>query len=261
MSITLSTNEKANPPRGGDAKPRASRRQPGYRKGNTLRRILLVLFASIIGATMMAGAAQAGVLEFTDDFDTFDETRWSKGDHTLGRSYLDPKNVSVSSGNLAIKLPARTLNGGEIMSKDLYGEGSYSARMKLPNAPSSITGFFLYEPPDYASEIDIEIFNDTSRKVMFSTYSGGSQTHTETMTLPFDPTTGFHEYRFDYAADSINFYADGKLMKTWADGLPSASMHLYANAWYPKWLAGKKSNKDRYVLFDQISHVQSNTQQ
>jgi beta-glucanase (GH16 family) len=66
------------------------------------------------------------------------------------------------------------LNGGEIMSKDLYGEGSYSARMKLPNAPSSITGFFLYQAPDYASEIDIEIYNDTSRRVMFSTYSGGS---------------------------------------------------------------------------------------
>lgn len=73
------------------------------------------------------------------------------------------------------------------MSKDLYGEGSYSGRMKLPNAPSSIAGFFLYQAPDYASEIDIEIYNDTSRKIMFSTYSGGSQTHAETMALPSTP--------------------------------------------------------------------------
>ncbi len=123
--------------------------------------------------------------------------------------------------------------------------------MKLPNAPSSIAGFFLYQVPDYASEIDIEIYNDTSRKIMFSTYSGGSQTHAETMALPFDPTTtGFHEYRFDYA--SINFYADGKLMETWKDGLPSNSMKLYANAWYPNWLAGKKPAKDKYVLVDRI---------
>ena len=35
------------------------------------------------------------------------------------------------------------------------------------------------------------------------------------MTLPFDPTSGFHDYRFDYASNSVSFYADGKLMKQW----------------------------------------------
>ena len=222
-----------------------------------MRRMLILLVTGIIQVGLLASLASAGALDFTDDFNSFDTNRWSKGDHKLGRSYLDPKNVGVSNGNLAIKLPARTLNGGEIMSKDLYGYGSYSARMKLPNAPSSITGFFLYQAPDYASEIDIEIYNDSSRKIMFSTYSGGSQTHTETLTLPFDPTTDFHEYRFDYASGSISFYADGKLMKTWTDGLPQNSMKLYVNAWYPAWLDGKKSSKDRYVLVDRIQHTSS----
>ena len=221
-----------------------------------MRRMFLVLLASVVGAAMMAGVAQAGVLDFTDDFDTFDETRWTKGSHKLGRSNLDPANVSVNGGNLGIKLPARTTNGGEISSDALYGQGSYAARMKLPNAPSSITGFFLYEPPDYASEIDIEIYNDTSRKIMFSTYAGGKQTHTQTMTLPFDPTTGFHDYRFDYAPGSVRFYADGVLMKEWTDGLPQTSMHLYANAWFPTWLQGRKPTKDRYVLVDSIRHLQ-----
>jgi beta-glucanase (GH16 family) len=147
------------------------------------------------------------------------------------------------------------LNGEEIVSKDLCGEGSYSALMKLPNAPSSITGSFLYQAPDYASEIDIEIYNENSPKIMFSTYSGGSQPHAETRALPFDPTTGFYEYRFDCACGSINFYADGKLMKTWKDGLPSNSMKLYVNAWYPKRLAGKKPAKDKYVLVDRIQHA------
>ncbi len=204
--------------------------------------------ATMILATGVARAAD----DFTDYFNSFDEVRWSKGDHKLGRSLLQPQNVGVRDGNLAIKLPARTLNGGEIMSKDLYGYGSYAARIKVPNSPSSITGFFLYKEPDYASEIDVEIYNDTSRRIMFSTYSGGSQTHTQTLTLPFDPTSGFHEYRFDYASGSINFYADGKLMKTWSDGVPKNAMRLYVNAWYPSWLAGRKQNKDQYVLVDQI---------
>lgn len=206
---------------------------------------------------MMAGAAHAGALDFTDGFDTFDETRWKKGSHNLGRSVLDPANVDVSAGNLRLKLPARTTNGGEILSNSLYGYGSYTARMKLPNAPSSITGFFLYEPPDYASEIDIEIYNDSSRRMaLYSTYADGSQTHTETLALPFDPTDGFHEYRFDHAPGSVKFYADGVLMKEWNDGLPQSSMRIYANAWYPNWLDGRKPNRDKFVLIDSIQHLQ-----
>ena len=50
--------------------------------------------------------------------------------------------------------------------------------MKLPHAPTSITGFFLYRAPDLEREIDIEVFNDPTGRVMFTTYSGGRQTHT-----------------------------------------------------------------------------------
>jgi beta-glucanase (GH16 family) len=82
--------------------------------------------------------------------------------------------------------------------------------MKLPNAPSSITGFLLYKVPDYESEVDIEVFNDSTRRIMFTTYAGGRETHNVTKSLPFDPTTGFHEYRFVYAPGSVTFYADGQ---------------------------------------------------
>jgi endo-1,3-1,4-beta-glycanase ExoK len=181
-----------------------------------------------------------------------------QGDHQLGRSYLDPANVGVGAGNLRIKLPARSLEGGEIRSNAPYGYGTYSARMRLPHAPSSITGFFLYEPPDYASEIDIEVYNASSRRMAFySTYAGGAQTRTEEKSLPFDPTDGFHEYRLEYGPGAVRFYADGRLMKEWTDGLPASPMRLYVNAWYPAWLEGRKPNKDKYLLVDSIRHTGS----
>jgi beta-glucanase (GH16 family) len=43
------------------------------------------------------------------------------------------------------------------------------------------------------SEIDIEIYNDSTRRIMFTTYAGGSETHNVTKSLPSDLTTGFHE--------------------------------------------------------------------
>lgn len=216
--------------------------------------VIIVVCALQVG--FLAGVAGAGPLDFLDEFDGFDTSRWSKGEHRLGRSYLDPRNVRTRGGKLRLKLPARRLDGAEIRSNALYGHGSYTARMKVPHAPSSITGFFLYEPPDYASEIDIEIYNDSSRRVMFTTYAGGARTHTETMTLPFDPTGGFHEYRFEYAPDSLRFYADGALMKKWNDGLPATPMRIYANAWFPTWLEGRKPKRNQYVLVDSIQHVQ-----
>ena len=130
--------------------------------------------------------------------------------------------------------------------------------MRVPNAPSSITGFFLYKAPDYESEIDIEVFNDSTRRIMFTTYAGGAQTHTITRTLPFDPTTGFHEYSFDYARDplsgaaSVTFYADGREMMSWDTGVPRTSMHLMLNSWFPRWLDGRRPKKNVHTYVDRI---------
>ncbi len=220
------------------------------------KRGFILLIIGLVQVGLFAGLAGAGVLSFSDNFDSFDQVRWKKTDHALGRGYVKPLNVGTGSGNLLLRLQANTVNGGEIVSNAPMGYGSYTARMKVPNAPSSITGFFLYEPPDFASEIDIEVYNDTSRRIIFGTYSNGRQTHSYTTTLPFDATAGFHNYRFDYAPGSIKFYADGVLMKKWTTGIPKRSMHLYVNTWFPKWLGGQKPLQDKYVLVDRIQYVQ-----
>ena len=75
------------------------------------------------------------------------------------------------------------------------------------------------------------------------------------MALPFDPTSSFHDYRFDYASNSVSFYVDGKLMMQWKGDVPRKAMHLYVNAWYPTWLEGKAPPADRRVLVDKISYT------
>jgi len=217
-----------------------------------MRRILFLLVTGLVQTMLLAGTAWAQDMSFSDDFDSFDTARWSKGDHMLGRSYLDPTNVGVGGGNLQIQLPARTLEGGEVYTSSPLGYGSYSANIKAPYAPGSITGFFLYKAPDYESEIDVEIYNDSTRRIILSTYAGGRQTHTETLPLPFDPTTAFHEYRFDYSPGSLTFYADGKSLRTWNDGIPQTSMHLMLNSWFPRWLDGRRPKKTAYTYVDRI---------
>ena len=77
------------PPQGGSRLP----------KGGRVRRISLFLVLGLAQTLFLAGTDWAQEMSFSDDFTFFDTARWSEGDHVLGRSYLDPANVSVNGRN------------------------------------------------------------------------------------------------------------------------------------------------------------------
>jgi beta-glucanase (GH16 family) len=209
--------------------------------------------AILIVMSILVAPAQAAPRAFTDSFDAFDCTRWRAGEHGLGRSLLSAGNVTVADGALRLALPA-VAGGGEIKSTAVFGSGIFNARMKVADAPSSLTGFFLYAAPDYASEIDIEILNDASGTALFSTYAGGRQTHTETRALGFDPTAAFHDYEIRWLSGKVTFWVDGIKLRGWNNGVPSAPMALFANAWFPSWLAGLEPDGPRATVIDQIAY-------
>ena len=50
--------------------------------------------------------------------------------------------------------------------------------------------------------------------------------------LPFNPTVGFHEYRFDFLPHEVHFYADGRVLaKILGDVVPDNSGHLVLQHW------------------------------
>lgn len=221
-----------------------------------VRRWVLVVVAAatvVVVGVSAAGAARSG--DFRDDFTSFEVRRWVKIGRPFGHGTLDPANVTVANELLQIRLPAGTLNGGEMRSTSLYRFGSYRTRMRVANAPSSLTAFFLYKKPDYAQEIDIEIFNDSTGRIMFSTYSGSAQTNNVVVDLPIDLTADFHEYTIEYEPGSARFLLDGTELQRFSSGAPRSSMYLFANAWFPFWLAGERPVTDRYTSIDWIEHT------
>lgn len=211
------------------------------------------------GAERLASADREGAFAVgspepagRDDFASLNGDRWSVSDKTLGRSRLRESNVGVVDGELRLELPAGAVEGGELASEERFVYGSFAARMKVARAPSSITGFFLYNAPDFHAEIDVEIYNDASRRVLFTTYANGEQTNTVKKRLPFDPTAGFHEYRIALYPTEARFYVDGELFQTFDEGLPADSMQLMVNAWYPTWLPGKSPPSDAFTAVDWI---------
>lgn len=195
------------------------------------------------------------VFRHIEDFSSFDEELWQKSSHPLGLGNLNPENVKFEDELLKITLPAGTYDGGQIESREFeYLYGSYQARIKMPDAPSSITGFFLYRAPDFYHEIDIEVVNDSSGLAWFTTYADGEVSNTCERYLDFDPTEDFYEYRFDFYPGSVSFYVEDELIIAFDDGLTDTPMKLMVNSWFPVWLEGIKSEQDAVTQVDWIKY-------
>jgi endo-1,3-1,4-beta-glycanase ExoK len=214
-----------------------------------------IVFAAALLALSAHSASAAGT-SFRDDFNSFNSNRWIKSDHMQGLTDFDPDNVLVDNGLLRLRVPADSTNGAQIESMDYYSYGTFRARMRVADVPSSITGFYLYRSPDLYSEIDIEVYNDGTGNMDFVTYADGQRTHYVSKDFRFDPSADFHTYRFDYNPDSIQFYIDGTLRQTWMDGVPSASMKLLVNTWFPDWLSGQAPDTARATRVDWIDYEQ-----
>ncbi len=211
---------------------------------------------------------------FIDHFSVFNDARWVKGNHRTpgttarpGLGFFQPENVTMESGKLLLRHPANTKNGGEIesVSPYTYSFGTYRTNMKCPALPGTITTLFTYEGVDYGDEIDLEIWNDGSGKVIFTIWKSdissitGQSVYSNTINLGFDPSVAFHEYRIDFYPDGISWYIDGiqKDKTTLQSNFPNHSMHLMVNTWWPNWPGWEKytSNaSDRFAEYHSIQH-------
>lgn len=191
-----------------------------------------------------------------DPFDAFDAARWTARQHPLGRGDFWARNVvhDPAIGVLRLVHPAGTLDGGEIASVARYAFGRFEARLRTPRAPGTISALFLYEGGVRSDEIDIEIVNDGTRRVLFTTWIDERQTMSVTRTLPFDPADGFHDYRIEWERGVVRFAVDGVTMHEWASrkGVPTSRMHLFANSWWPVWIGGPAHATDHAMEIDRV---------
>lgn len=164
---------------------------------------------------------------------------WRVTSHPLGRGAFVPANVSFGPAGLSLRLPAGTLDGGEVQSVGRTGDGTYTARLRAAAGPGSISAFFLYQH-DYATdssdELDFEIPVATPPQVILTVWRRGIKVPVAQRKAPlsFDPAAGLHDYAFVRKGSHVSFTVDGATLFQ-SDKAPDNDLHTIFNAWYPTW--------------------------
>lgn len=184
---------------------------------------------------------------------------WSEfisSNHELGLGEVTAENVIEAEDSMVLLSPENNFDGGQKRTVDRIGYGSYIANLQTDYAAGSYTAFFMYQGrAEKNDEIDIEIYNDGSRRVDFVTWKDGVRTNYLQRKLDFDPTADFYEYGIDYQPEYVAFFVNGELMALFTEDLPESEMYLLANHWWPDWLEPSEEHGESRNYFQQIEKV------
>lgn len=96
-----------------------------------------------------------------------------------------------------------------------------------------------FDPEEGTYPVNLVIQSRQSREAGYDASKTGTF---QRLDLGFDPTAGFHEYRFDYMPERVVFYADSKQLAVMQGrAIPSDAGHLILQHWSngnPKWSGG-----------------------
>lgn len=160
------------------------------------------------------------------------------------------------------------VSGAEVITKRTDALlGSFRVGMKLSNSSGTCGAFFYYF--NNSQEIDMEFlshqFNESQGFVnlvlqtpesVLHGYDASGTHEFQVQRLPFRPDEKFHEYRFDWTKDRVQFFVDGTFLYEMTENIPTEGGGLFLNHWSngdPLWSAGPP---DRDTVMT-ISYVKS----
>lgn len=182
------------------------------------------------------------------------DSLWRAASHALGRGRMRPDQILVAGEGFRLRMLAGSCDGAEIRTAVPFSYGEYSVRMRTPFAPGSLSAFFQYGSGagDRNDEIDIEIFNDGSRRALLTAWTRGTKSRESSVTLPFDPAGDAHDYTIRWTARSLEFWADGRRLARWAGNYPHSPMRLMVSVWWPQWLSCEPTSEDKWLRIDSM---------
>ncbi|KAL6271190.1 hypothetical protein ACE6H2_028101 [Prunus campanulata] len=194
-------------------------------------------------------------------------------DENYGVVWGKPDHVETWYRGRELVLFLDQASGASFVSKQWFGSGFFHMRIKLPrgNSAGVVTTFYLTSGDgdgvkDRAhDELDFEFLgNIKGEPILLQTnvFANGTGGREQRITLWFDPTTEYHDYKILWNHNQIVFYVDDipirvfkKLRKSGVP-FPSQPMQIQASLWHAKWASQNETDwtyapfKAHYQGFD-----------
>lgn len=143
------------------------------------------------------------------------------GDSLDQVDFLTDGTVGKSDEGIVIKMPKGSKGGSRLISTNFLLYGKVTARMKTGRTGGVVTSFITMS--NIKDEIDFEWVGKDVKSVQSNVFYRGQTDYTKGSTNPVssDTSQNFHDYTIDWSPDSIKWYVDGNLIRTYnkADSL------------------------------------------
>lgn len=207
---------------------------------------MMLLSVAWLGTGIAQGAERAGVppgyqLVWADEFDgpTLDMAEWTHRTGVSHESCQRPENISIENKAVRISLKkepfgGKAFTGGGVITRKSYRYGYFETRAKMSGARGWHEAFWTtfidslvreqikriqFDPKETRIEIDgFEHFANhdghTFSYGIIEWYPSHGSISRDLAKVDADVNEAFHTYGFEVAPDYINFYFDGRLLRS-----------------------------------------------
>ncbi|MCL7029587.1 hypothetical protein MKW94_023739 [Papaver nudicaule] len=151
-------------------------------------------------------------------------------------------HVSSLDQGQTIRLSMDSYSGAGFASKLSYGSGYFRLRMKLPNKNTAgvVTAFYLTSGGRAHDELDFEFLGNKEGKphtLQTNVFANGGGNREQRITLWFDPSASYHNYKILWNPYQIVFFIDHTPIRVYKNkasigvNYPTKPMHIEASLW------------------------------
>lgn len=162
--------------------------------------------------------------------DMFNVT-WRRSNVTFNKGKMQ---LAIDFDDKEKQISGIPYSGGEFRSTKSFKYGRYEVSMKAMKNDGVVSSFFTYTGPfenQPWDEIDVEILGKDTTKVQFNYFTNGVGGNEYMHDLGFDASKGFHTYAFEWYADEIVWFVDGKEVHSANVDIPTHKSRIFMNAW------------------------------
>jgi beta-glucanase (GH16 family) len=201
--------------------------------------------------------------------DLFDDPQWEENNGTTlwqqaswmqNDTQMDPGRCQAVNGLLTLTvLPGEPYQGGSIQTRqDHLAYGRWDARLKPSSVPGVLNSMFTddWNGKTY-EEVDVEFltytFGNNSGSVHLALHKEGLTNYWwEDIPLTFNPSDTFHVWSIQILPDSVSWFVDGRLLRTFVYDNTfqlQAPYQFFFNAWTKKeWINGPPTRSADYQI-------------